>query len=173
MKDALLMIDVVNRFDHEDGEALLGSFRQRLPGMLSAVARARESGVPVIYVNDQGRRWDSDAPRLVRSAIEEGRGGDVISRLAPQPSDPLILKQRYSAFDHTPLILLLKELGIERLLLAGAATEGCVVQSGIDARELGFKATIVADACATADEKLERIALAYAEQVVGIRIARA
>jgi nicotinamidase-related amidase len=56
-------------------------------------------------------------------------------------------------------------------LLAGAATEGCVVQSAIDARELGSKATILRAACATADEDLERIALAYAAEVGGIRIA--
>ena len=60
---------------------------------------------------------------------------------------------------------------MERILLAGAATEGCVVQTAIDARELGFKVTILSGACATNDEQLERIALQYAEQVGGARIA--
>ena len=44
-------------------------------------------------------------------------------------------------------------------------------RAGIDARELGFKVTILADACATNDPKLEEIALRYAEQVGGMRIA--
>ena len=86
------------------------------------------------------------------------------------PDDAFVLKPRYSAFDHTPLVMLLRELGVERLLLAGAATEGCVVQSGIDARELGFKVTILAAACATIDPELEQISLKYAEQVAGIRV---
>jgi hypothetical protein len=38
-------------------------------------------------------------------------------------------------------------------------------QSAIDARELGLKATILGPACATADDELERIALAYAAEV--------
>lgn len=80
-------------------------------------------------------------------------------------------KARYSAFDHTALDLLLAELECERILLCGAATEGCVVQTGIHAREHGFKVTILARACATTDDALERVALAYAEQVGGIRIA--
>ena len=58
----------------------------------------------------------------------------VIAPLAPEPGDRFVLKPRYSAFDHTALALLLQELEIERMLLIGSATEGCVVQTGIDAR---------------------------------------
>ena len=57
------------------------------------------------------------------------------------------------------------------MLLVGGSTEGCIVQSGIDARELGFKVTIVEPACATIDPELERTALRYAESVAGIRVA--
>ncbi|HEX6491214.1 MAG TPA: isochorismatase family cysteine hydrolase [Gaiellaceae bacterium] len=170
MRDALLLVDLINTFEHEDGDALLASFRERLPGMRAALAEARSGQIPVIYVNDQGSRWDGDALGLVRSTIDEGRGGDLIAELRPEQGERFILKPRYSAFDHTSLVLLLEELGIERLLLAGAATEGCVVQSSIDARELGYKVTIIVSACATNDERLERISLQYAEQVAGARL---
>jgi nicotinamidase-related amidase len=43
----------------------------------------------------------------------------------------------------------------------------CVVQSAIDARELGYKVTIVPDACAAVDVEMERVSLEYAERVVG------
>ena len=170
MKDALLLIDVFNEFEHEDGDALLASFRERVPTMVEAVALARCSDIPVVYVNDQLARWDADAPGLVRTALARTPSGGMIAPLAPLPGDRFVLKPRYSAFDHTPLVLLLRELEIERLVLAGAATEGCVVQSAIDARELGFKVTILADACATNDPTLAELALCYAEQVGGARI---
>jgi len=173
VNDALLVIDVVNTFDHEDGEALLRSFRERLPGFETAFSRARAAGVPVVYVNDNAGRWDSDAPALVRAAVEDGRGGDVVAAVAPQDGDRFVVKPRYSAFDHTPLVIILRELDVERLLLVGAATEACVVQTAIDARELGFKVTILADACATVDEEVERLAFEYAERVVGARVDRA
>ena len=59
-----------------------------------------------------------------------------------------------------------------RVLLVGAATEGCIVQTAIDARELGLKASILVDACATTDPDLEAVALRYAESVVGVRLER-
>ena len=169
MKDALLVIDVVGEFDHDDGDRLLASFRARLHGLRDTLTAARGRRTPVIYVNDRHGRWDGDAPGLVRAALD-GPGGDVVAALAPEDGEPFILKPRYSAFDHTPLELLLRELEVERLLLMGGATEACIVQSGIDARELGFKVTIVAAACATIDEEVERISLRYAEEVAGIYV---
>jgi nicotinamidase-related amidase len=83
------------------------------------------------------------------------------------------VKPRYSAFDHTPLEIILRELEVERILLAGAATEMCVIQTAIDAKEEGFKVTILADACATADESIEQLAFEYAGKVVGAFVERA
>lgn len=173
MKDVLLIVDVFNDFDHEGGADLLASFRERVPAMVEAIAAARVAEIPIVYVNDQLQRWDADAPGLVRSALAARPGGEVIAPLAPEPGDRFVLKPRYSAFDHTALALLLHELEIERILVIGSATEGCVVQTGIDAREAGLKVTIVADACATNDSALSEIALRYAEEVGGMRISHA
>jgi nicotinamidase-related amidase len=121
-------------------------------------------------VNDHHGRWDGNAPALVEAA-SVGLGADVVPALAPEPGEPFVFKARYSVFDHTLLEVLLSELGSERLILVGATAEGCVVQSGIDARELGFKVTIIADACASVDDELEALALRYAREVAGIRVA--
>jgi len=88
--------------------------------------------------------------------------------VAPREGEALALKPRYSAFDLTPLPLLLEQLGAERLLMAGTATEMCVTQSAIDARELGYKVTVIPDACASVDDDMARTALAYLERVVGV-----
>ena len=165
----LLVVDVFDDFGHDDAEALLASFRERAPAMARATALAREAGIPVIYVNDDRDRWDSDAPALAREAAN-GPGGEIIRELLPRQGDHVLLKHRYSAFDHTALELLLEAKSAERVLILGAATEGCVVQTALDAREHGLKATILADACATTDEELESTALRYAEDVGGIYV---
>jgi nicotinamidase-related amidase len=170
--DALLVVDVLNDFEHDDAEPLLASFRERGAPMARAVEAAREADIPVIYVNDDRDRWDSDAPALAREAAN-GRGGEVIRDVLPKPGDHVLLKHRYSAFDHTALELLLEATSTERVLVMGGATEGCVVQTALDAREHGLKATILADASATTDEELEATALRYAEDVGGIRVQRA
>lgn len=171
MKDALLLVDVINDFRHEDGDALLESFRERHPALKRAVEGARESGVPIVYANDDFGAWDGNAHRLVDAALD-GEAGDLVAEIAPQDGDRFVVKPRYSAFDHTPLVLILRELEIERILLAGAATEMCVVQTAIDAREEGFKVSILADACATTDPEIEELALRYAEEIVGARVER-
>lgn len=171
MKDALLLVDLLNDFEHDDGDRLLESFRKRHDGMLQALMGARESGVPVIYAQDNRGVWDGDGRRLVQEALD-GPASELLKPVAPQEGDRFVVKPRYSAFDKTPLELVLHELEIERLLLAGAATEGCVAQTAIDARELGYKVSVLADACATVDERIERVALDYLESVVGVRIER-
>jgi nicotinamidase-related amidase len=171
MEDALLVVDVVDTFEHENGHALLASFRARAAQMTETLRDARSSAdLPVLYVNDARGDWAGDAPSFVKRAVDDGLGGDVVSALARRAGESFLFKARYSAFDHTPLALVLQSQQIERILLMGAATEGCVVQTAIDAREYGLKVTIITEACATADEELERVALAYAEQVGGVRL---
>jgi nicotinamidase-related amidase len=163
------VVDVFNDFDHEDGANLLASFRDRAEAMRRTIDAARAADVPIVYANDERGRWTSDAPRLVRDA-RHADAGDLLEPLLPHADEAVVLKHRYSAFDHTALELLLEALDIRRVVLVGAATEGCVVQTAIDAREHGLRASIVADACATTDPELEAIALRYATLVGGIRV---
>ena len=169
--DGVLVIDVFNSFEHDDSDALLDSFRERAPRMERAVDHARSASIPLVYVNDAHGRWDSDVHALLSETLS-ARGGEIVKSLVPNPGEPVLLKHRYSAFDHTPLDMLLEELSVTRVLLVGAATEGCIVQTAIDAREMGLKASILVDACATTDPDLEAVALRYAESVVGVRLER-
>ena len=164
--EALLVLDVVNDFDHEDGDRLLASLSTRVHALEAAIAQARGSGLPVIYVNDAAGRWDGERSLHVARALE-GRGGDVVRHVAPEADDRFLFKGTYSAFDGTPLARLLGELGVTRIVLAGAATEMCVAQTAIAAREIGLQVTVLRDACASVDPANERIALEYLEHVTG------
>ena len=149
---------------------MLASFRERHAGLVEAIETARANEVPVLYAQDNRGVWDGDKARLIREAVEEGLGAQLVEAIAPREGDRFVVKPRYSAFDHTPLELILRGLDVERLLLAGTATEGCVVQTAIDGRELGFKISVLWKACASPDERLEQVALTYLEEVVGARL---
>ena len=168
--EALIVLDVVTTFEHDDGDRLLASMRVREPALRRALDHAR-GRMPVIYVNDAAARWDGDAPGLVARA-SAGPGGDVVGAVAPAPGDRFLFKPRYSGFDGTPLSHLLADLEVTRLVLAGAATEMCVAQTAIDAREQGFQVTVLHDACATVEPANERISLAYLEHVTGSVLRR-
>jgi nicotinamidase-related amidase len=171
VRDALLFVDVVNDFEHEDGDRLLESFRSRHEGFVAALEQARAGGLTVVFANDTYGDWRGNGSALVKRALE-GRGGELVGAIAPDADDCFVVKPRYSAFDHTPLELILRQGEIERLLLSGMSTEGCVAQTAIDARELGFKVTVLARACATIDERVEQVALEYVEQVAGVFVER-
>ena len=155
MRDVLVVVDLFQDFAHEDGEALLGSLASRRDALATVLHAMRRANVPVVFVNDHPGVWDSDARRVIAEALA-GAGGDLLRILVPQPGDRIVLKPRYSAFDHTPLAVLLEELGCERVVLVGLTTEGCIAQSAIDARELGYKVSIVPAACGTTDSRLEQ-----------------
>ena len=86
MRGALLLVDLANDFEHEEGEQLLESFRGRHSAMVRVVGGARADNTPIVYANDNFGVWDGDAPRLVRQALA-GRGGELVAAIAPQDGD--------------------------------------------------------------------------------------
>ena len=101
----------------------------------------------------------------------DGPGGDVLEAVVPRDEDAFVVKPRYSAFDLTPLELVLGDLDVERILLVGTAAEMCVTQTAIDARERCYKVTVITDACASVDPELEQTALRYLADVTGTWLA--
>jgi nicotinamidase-related amidase len=171
VNEALLLVDVLKDFRHEDGDALLASFRGRHDHLVSALEEARSGGITVVYANDGAGKWDSPED-LVRAAIEDGRAGDLIAAIAPRNGEPVFLKDAYSAFEAAGLPERLAERGVERVTVAGAATEMCVFQTALDARRAGFEVLVRGDASASVDARNEEIALAYLERVLGLTVVR-
>jgi nicotinamidase-related amidase len=168
--DTLLVVDVLTDFSHGDGERLRASFCGHAAGLEALIEAARRGGVPVVYANDHFGDWSADRSDLVGRARASGVF-DGVEKILPRPDEPLILKPRYSAFDHTPLNLLLSQLGTRRILLAGAAIEMCVAQTAIAAREYGYQVSVITDACAEIDQDNARVARHYLKHVVGARLA--
>lgn len=170
MSDVLLVVDVLDDFAHKDGDALLSSFKERQPVLTLLLERARKAGIPIVFANDNKGVWDGDVRHLIERALR-GSGGEWVRAVVPRSDERFVIKPRYSAFDHTPLELILEELECERLLVTGMTTEGCVAQSAIAARELGLKVSLIPDACATVDSGVEATALRYLGDVVGVQLA--
>jgi nicotinamidase-related amidase len=167
---ALLVVDVIKDFEHEDGDRLLASYRKRHDGLVRALSGARRRGDLVVFANDGGDAWD--AATLIRHALD-GKGADVVREVVPEGTEPLFLKASYSAFEGTPVAAALDELGVTDLAVVGTATEMCVFQTAVDALRHGLRVTVLADACASVDERHEAIALAYLHEVRGVEIGSA
>jgi nicotinamidase-related amidase len=131
---ALLLIDVINDFEFPRGDEL---FAQAMP-IADCIAglkrKARAAGVPAIYVNDNFGRWQSNFAELVKRCTEDDvRGRPFVKKLIPEAEDYFVLKPKHSAFYQTPLELLLKHLGVERVILTGVSTNSCILFTAGDA----------------------------------------
>ncbi|MEU4050728.1 isochorismatase family protein [Streptomyces olivaceus] len=77
-KTALIVIDMINTYDHEDADSLIPSVESALPRATGLLERARRRGVPVIYVNDNFGEWRShDGAEHGRPGVRQRRVVDV------------------------------------------------------------------------------------------------
>jgi nicotinamidase-related amidase len=168
---ALLLVDVLKDFEHEDGDRLLADFREHHGALVRGLAGARAGGRAIAYANDAPESGGADAAEIVRRAVE-GRAGELMQELVPEPGELFVIKPGYSGLHDTELDDLFRAQGVTAFDLAGTATEMCVFQTATDAVRLDFEVTVLANACASVDHRHAALALEYLEQVLGIHVVR-
>ena len=146
-RSALVVTDMLNRYEHDDAEQLMQSVRNVLPGIRDLIHEAAERDVLVVYVNDNHGDWSAGREELVERA-SAGADASLIAPIVPDPSWPFIVKARHSAFYETQLDYLLRQQEIERLTLAGQVTEQCVLYSALDAYVRHFEVVVARDSVA-------------------------
>jgi nicotinamidase-related amidase len=155
---ALVVIDMLNRYEHSDADALKRSVRAILPRMHALIARARERSVPIVYVNDNYGDWSAGPEQLCDQALS-GPDRELVRPVLPPPGAAFVTKARHSAFYETSLEYLLRSQGIERLILCGQVAEQCVLYSALDAYVRHLQVTVPHDAVAHIHPDLARAAL--------------
>ncbi len=166
---ALVIIDMLNTYDHDDADRLVPSVTEALPVVVRLLEQARDRDVPVIYVNDNFGKWRSHHGEIVDAALA-GPHADLVKPVLPDEDSYFIVKARHSVFYETPLSYLLATLGIRRLVLCGQVTEQCVLYSALDAHIRHLSVTVAQDAVAHIHEDLAKAALRMMESNMGARI---
>ena len=157
---ALLLIDVINDLEFEDGQQLVEHAIPMARNIASLKVEAKKRGVPCLYVNDNFGQWQSDFKHLVSRCVRNGVCGAPVAReLAPQRDDYFVLKPRHSGFYQTPLDILLQSLHAEKLILCGLTTDSCVSFTANDAYLRGFEIHVPADCCAAVNKSRHMDAL--------------
>lgn len=158
---ALLLIDVINALDFPEANQLLRFARPMARKILRLKDRAKKAGVPVIYVNDNFGRWQSDFRRQVQHCLRgESRGHEIVALLQPDDDDYFVLKPKHSGFFSTTLETLLRYLGSKKLILTGIAGNFCVLFTANDAYMRDYDLIIPSDCTASNSAAENREALA-------------
>jgi nicotinamidase-related amidase len=135
-KTALLVIDVQN--------GVVAEAYQRdavITNIITLVGTARDEGVAVVWVqhSDDG--------------LEQGsEGWKYVPELIRRESEPLVQKHYGDSFEGTELEQVLAEVGVGRLVVAGAETDACIRSTIHGAFTRGYDVTLVSDAHTTNDQ---------------------
>jgi nicotinamidase-related amidase len=164
---ALLLIDVINDLEFSSGEQLLKHALPVAEKLAALKRRAKAAGVPVIYVNDNFGKWQSDFKSVLKHCLEEDvRGKPLAQMLKPEEDDYFVLKPKHSGFFSTTLDTLLDYLQVKNLVLTGLTGDICVLFTANDAYMRDFHLLIPSDCVASADADENRHALEHMQRVL-------
>jgi nicotinamidase-related amidase len=171
--DALLIVDVINDLAFPGGGKVL-PWAERMVTPLAATRRlARAAAVPVIYANDNYGHWRSNFHEVYEYCTRRSaRGREISRRLRPTLQDYFVLKPRHSAFFASSLRPLLEHLHTRRLILAGIATNLCVLFTAHDAHMHGYDLLVLSDCCAAESDEDHNLALDQLKRFCGAKVCR-
>jgi ureidoacrylate peracid hydrolase len=168
-KSALIVVDMQNAFMLPGVAHSLCPMAERIVPNINRLARTvRATGGTVIWITttftpqalrDWSTYFEMTSPQRVAKRIEaltaDSRGHALWSALDVQPQDPIVEKNRFSAFIQgaSHLETALRARGLDTVIVTGTVTNVCCESTARDAMMLNFKTLMVTDGnAATTDD---------------------
>jgi nicotinamidase-related amidase len=168
---ALLLIDVINDLEFEHNQDLIKQVVRLASRIAVLKERARNAGIPTIYVNDNFGKWRSDFQKQVDHCLKDRVLGEAMAiKLKPSPDDYFVLKPKQSGFFSTTLEILLRYLHAHTLILTGIAGDRCVLFTANDAYMRDYRLYVPSDCVASNDRLENKCALKLMERVLNADI---
>ena len=159
-KTAMIVVDMQNDFVASGAAMETPAARAVVPKLADALKICRDAGIKVIYTahvhrhdgSDMGLFDDMHPPIANRAALVDGTPGvDIYPELAPASGEHVIKKHRYSGFFGTDLDMILREWGVDTVIISGTTTENCCSATARDAMFRNYRVVFLSDATATYD----------------------
>ena len=143
-KRAVIVVDLQNEYLPTGKLGLVG-IEPAVANAVRVIAAARAKGD--LVVNIRHEIAEANPPFFVPGTD----GVQIITAVAPQAGEPVIVKNHPNSFLKTELKKILDENGVEDVTIVGAMSHMCIDATTRAASDLGYKVTVVHDACATRD----------------------
>lgn len=152
-RPALIVIDFVNAYV-KPGSPLCADYEAQRLACIELLAAARKAGIFIVHTNLSYEPGGADGGIFFKKlpalrCFEQGVHPELVgfvTGLEPLPTETVITKQYASAFFNTPLDAMLRERGIDTLLISGVSTSGCIRATAVDCVQHGFIPIVVRDA---------------------------
>jgi nicotinamidase-related amidase len=167
-RPALIVIDIqAGAFIKQDVRAIahMPHYAERLTKSKLAIDKARESGIPVIFIQEVHRPDHIDFGRELDGSedahcIEGNPNTEIATNITGfRKDDYLIKKRRYSAFFGTDFEILLKGLKVDTLVLCGGLTDVCVHYTFADGHQSDYFCRVIEDCVAGSSTEAHDAAL--------------
>ena len=141
-----------------------------IPSIARLLALFRGQGIRVVHVWCASSSADlSDMPpakaKWIRR-LEEKAGHElyrswqpetqIVEELAPRQGEVVVMKRLACSFWKTELEFILRNAGVETLIMTGVNTNGCLFETCVSGSNLGFQQVLVSDATAAFHPDLEQ-----------------
>ena len=183
-RTALLVIDIQNTYmevDSDPAEAeRWAPFRARMneiviPNTARLIADCRARGVEVIFAriaclkpDGRDRSLSQKKPGFNYLLLPKDReDSQIVPELTPDPDDIVVVKTTDSALTGTNLRLVLRNMEISDVVVAGIFTDQCVSSSVRSLADESFGVVVVEDCCAAATDELHLSELRSINMIYG------
>ncbi|QLG63070.1 cysteine hydrolase family protein [Halorarum salinum] len=156
---AVIVVDMENDFV-EEGAPLETEGRQFVDKMATFLDECRDTGMEVVYTThahresgcDMGTMADIWPPIANQDGLVDGtRGIEIYDEVRPKEDELVIKKHRYSGFYGTDLDTILRNAGIETVIITGVTTENCCAMTAREAQFRDYDVVFLADLTGTFD----------------------
>jgi nicotinamidase/pyrazinamidase len=170
-KAALIVADMLNDFLDPQGALYVGpQAREIIPFIAGKITEIRAQGGVVIFTCDAHAPDDREFKLFPPHAVKGTWGARIIPELTPAPGDYQVEKTRYSAFSHTNLEELLRQMEVTEVHVVGVLTSICVLETVKELFDRDLPALVYRQGVADADPEAHRFALKQMQRVLGARV---
>lgn len=140
---ALIVVDIQNDYFPGGKWPLVGA-EAAADNAVRVIQAARDAGDLIVFIRHES---GADAPFFTPGSD----GAKLHPKVLNLESEPVVLKHFPNSFRETGLQALLKDKGIEQLVIAGSMSHMCIDATTRAAADLGYKVKVIEDACASRD----------------------
>ena len=145
-RTALIVVDMQNDFVSEGGSLLVPDAKGTVPNIQRLLELARTSDMRVVFSQDTHDEGDPEWEIWPEHARRGTWGWQIVDELQPQEDELVVQKVRYDAFYGTSLDHMLRQWGVDTLVICGTVANICVHYTAASAALRWYRVLIPRDA---------------------------
>jgi nicotinamidase/pyrazinamidase len=169
MDSAIVVVDMLNDFTLDDAPLKVEENKKIIPNIKQLIEQNRTKS-HIVYVCDAHSEFDKEFQIWPKHCLKGTKGAQIVDELRPNSNDFIVHKATYDGFYNTVLDELLKNLGVDKIVIAGCVSNICILHTASSAVLRGYNVEIPLDCIASLDEQSKNCAISHFKNVLNINL---